>query len=114
MADGPLIKPSHLAPSPHPRPAALVTAVLGTLTFIVVAIARPELWATPEWWISVPGFALTGVAGLVSVARRERAWAPLGLGLGLAAAALVLGWLFGAAIVLAALIIVIAVLHAVL
>jgi hypothetical protein len=117
VADGPLTKPAHLVPGPLPWPArvvAIVTAVLGALTFVVVAVVEPRLWTVPDWRVSVPGFALTALAAAISIARRERAWPLLALGVGLAGASLVLGWLFGLAIVLAVAIIAIVVLHAVL
>jgi hypothetical protein len=121
MEPGALDKPDHLASGNAPRNAWLARriagaacAVLGALTFVIVAIAQPALWATPDPRISAPGFVLTAAAATISVVRRERAWALVGLGVGTAAAALVLGWLFGLAIVLAATIALIAILHAVL
>lgn len=115
----PLVKPSHLAsPADEPwlakRKFALVALVLGVLSFIVVAIAHGELSSTPDWKVTLPGFAATAIASLVSLARREPGgywlWA---IGLGLAAATLVLGWFLMIAIIVAATAVVIVILHAV-
>ncbi|CAN5906195.1 hypothetical protein BH11MYX3_BH11MYX3_10870 [soil metagenome] len=115
-------KPDHLRPvaetSPSvwlaQRPAALVAAVLGLLSFIIVAISQGELWSTPDWRISVPCFAATAIASLASIARKERGAYPLWtIGLGLAAAALVLGWFLMLAIVIGATAILMLILHAV-
>lgn len=115
-------KPEHLRPvaSTSPgawiaaRPAGAAAAALGLLAFIVVAVAQGELWATPDPRISVPGFAVTAVAALVSIARKERGAYPLWtIGLGLAAASLVLGWFLMLAIVIAVTVVVMLILHAV-
>ena len=120
MADAPLEKPTHLRPADPSasawlaqRPAALASAVLGGLAVIVVAISQGQLWSTPDWRISVPGFVLTAAAACVSVARREvRAYPLWLLGVGLAGAALVLGWFLMVAIVLGATAILMLILHA--
>ena len=114
-------KPEHLRPvetAPGAwlaqRPAACAAAVLGVLSFIIVAISQGELWSTPDWRISVPCFAITAIASLVSLARKERGAYPLWtIGLGLAAAALVLGWFLMLAIVIGATVVVLLILHAV-
>jgi hypothetical protein len=98
--DVPLTKPAHLRPAAASRwgwlarrPAGVATAVLGAIAFVVVAVAQPRLWATPDWQLSVPGAVATAIAAAISIARREPAAYPLWLiGLGLAGAALVLGW----------------------
>ena len=96
------------------RPAALATLALGMIAFAVVAISQHELWSTPDWRISVPAFAVTALAALVSIARREAGAYPLWLlGLGLAGAALVLGWFLMLAIVIGATAVLILILHAV-
>jgi hypothetical protein len=112
-----LTKPAHLSPVDGrwfgSRPCAAVALVLGLASFVVVAVAQPALWATPDPRLSVPGAALTALAATASIARRERAY-PLWLaGLGLAVAALALGWFFLLAIVVGATAALIAVLHAV-
>lgn len=118
----PLTKPAHLRPvdTGHAgswlahRPAGVLAAALGLVSFIVVAVTQSELWATPDWRISVPGFVVTAVAAGASVARRERGAYPLwSIGLGVAAAALVLGWFLMLAIVLGATVVLILILHAV-
>jgi hypothetical protein len=94
-----LTKPEHLRDAPSSRgawlaqrPWALASLALGVLAFVAVASTQDRMWSTPDWRISVPGFALTAVASLVSLARRERGHALWLVGVGLAAAALVLGW----------------------
>jgi len=121
--DGPLIKPAHLAPGGHaapgagwlvPRIAGLATLALGLIAFVLVAVTQRQVLDQPDWRISVPCFVATAIAAAGSLARREHAHALVLGGLGLAAAALVLGWFMLLAIVIAALIAVILVLHAVL
>jgi len=120
VADGPLDKPAHLKPADSSasswlarRPAALAAAGLGLVAFIVVAISQSQLWSTPDWRISVPGFVITAAAAGVSIARRERGAHPLWLlGVGLAGASLVLGWFLMVAIVIGATAILMLILHA--
>lgn len=96
------------------RPAGAVAAALGLASFIVVAVAQPTLWSTPDGWVSVPGLAATAIAALISIARREPAAYPLWLaGLGLSCAALVLGWFLMLAIVIGVTVVLILILHAV-
>jgi hypothetical protein len=117
----PLEKPDHLKPEATSAPAWLAqrkaatsAAVLGLVSFLVVAITQGEVWATPDWRISVPGFVLTAVVSAASLARRERnAYWLWGLGLALAAAAIVLGWFLMIAIVIGAAAVLILILHAV-
>ena len=121
VTDPPLTKPMHLrrVATPGrgwlaPRPAGAVAAGLGLLAFIVVAVAQPTLWSTPDWRISVPGLVATAIAALISIARHEPAAYPLWLaGLGLACAALVLGWFLMLAIVIGGTVVLILILHAV-
>jgi hypothetical protein len=119
--DVPLTRPVHLRPIAASRwawlarrPAATAAALLGLIAFVVVAVAQPRLWSTPDWHLSVPGAVATAVAALISVARREPVAYPLWLvGLGLAGAALVLGWFLMLAIVIGATVMLILILHAV-
>ena len=113
------LKPASLRPSDPSSsifarcPAGVVAGVLGILAFIVVAVGQGDLWATPDWRLSVPGFALTAIAAGVSLARHERGAYPLWLvGLGFAAASLVLGWFLMVAIVVGATAILMLILHA--
>jgi hypothetical protein len=114
-------KPSHLGPADPSagswlaaRPAALAAGVLGLLAFIVVAVASGELGSNPDWRISVPGFALTAIASIASIARKERGGYAIWLiGLGLAAASLVLGWFLMVAIVIGAAVVAVLILHAI-
>ncbi len=120
----PLTKPDHLKPveddeSPGvwiaKRKFAVAAGVLGVLSFFVVAVTQNELWATPDWRFSLPGFGLTAIASGLSLARRE----PKGywiwpLGLALAAAAIVLGWFFMIAVVVAGAALLMLILHALL
>jgi hypothetical protein len=83
------------------RPFALAAFALGLISFVVVAISQQEsLWSTPDWRISVPGFAVTAIAALISLARREHGPGFWALGIGMAGAALVLGWFMMLAIVI--------------
>ena len=118
MAD--LTKPDHLRDVPTSRsewlarrPAALAALALGVIAFVVVMVSQRELWSTPDWRVSVPGFALTAIAALVSIARAERGWSLWLVGLGLAAAALVLGWFLMLAIVIGVTVVLILILHSV-
>lgn len=115
-------KPEHLRPVESTsatawlavRPAASAAAVLGLLSFIIVAVSQGQLWSTPDPRISVPCFAVTAIAALVSIARKERGAYPLWtIGLGLAAASIVLGWFLMLAIVIAVTVVVMLILHAV-
>ncbi|MFN0252199.1 MAG: hypothetical protein ACKV2T_35310 [Kofleriaceae bacterium] len=114
-------KPSHLRPADPSagswlaqRPAAVAAGVLGLVAFIVVAIASGELGATPDWRLSVPGFALTAIASIASIARKERGGYMIWMiGLGLAAASLVLGWFLMVAIVIGAAVLAVLILHAI-
>ncbi|MGE0548639.1 MAG: hypothetical protein AB7O24_12690 [Kofleriaceae bacterium] len=121
MDQPPLSKPAHLQPADSQRgwlavrPAAVAAAVLGALAFLVALIAQPEIGATPDWRITVPGFAVTAIASIISIARRERGGYPLWLiGVGLAAAALVLGWFLMLSIVVAVTVLAIVILHSIL
>ncbi|CAN5174624.1 hypothetical protein BH11MYX1_BH11MYX1_23350 [soil metagenome] len=116
----PLVKPDHFGPG-HPgkgewfanHAAGALALVLGTLAFIVVAVTQDQLWATPDWRISVPAFAITAVAALVAIARKERSSTCWLLGLGIAGAALVLGWFLMLAVIIGATAVLILILHAV-
>jgi hypothetical protein len=120
MEQAPLTRPPHLrraGTSPLAwlarRPAGLAAALLGLAAFVVVAVAQPTLWSTPDWRLAVPGLAATAIAAAVSIARREPGGYPLWLlGLGLAGATLVLGWFLMLAIVIAATVVLILILHA--
>lgn len=120
MDPGPLTKPDHLRDVPSSttqwlamRPAGLATLVLGILAFIVVTVTESSLWSTPDWRISVPAFAVTAVAAIASIARREKAYPLWVVGLGLAAATLVLGWFLMLAIVVGVTAILLLILHTV-
>ena len=115
-----MTKPAHLSDVPSTRkewlakrPAGLAALVLGVIAFAVVAVTQKEMWTTPDWRISVPGFAATAIASLVSLGRRERAHGLWLVGLGLAAAALVLGWFMMLAIVIGATAVLMLILHTV-
>ena len=104
-----MAKPEHLRDVPMSRgawlaqrPAALASLGLGVLSFIVVAATQTQLWSTPDWRISVPGFALAAGASLMSLWRHERGHALWLAGVGFAGAALVLGWFFMLALVIGA------------
>jgi hypothetical protein len=102
-----LPKPAHLRRVPSSRrkwlkqrPFSLAACALGVISFIVVAITQQPLWSTPDWRISVPGFAITAMAALISMVRREHGPGFWALGVGIAGAALVLGWFMMLAIVI--------------
>jgi hypothetical protein len=114
----PLVKPDHLSgPVPHEwlakHAAGALALALGALAFIVVAISQEQMWATPDWRISVPGFVLTGAAAVAAMVRKEHSSTYWLVGLGLAGAALVLGWVLMLAIVLGATLVLILILHSV-
>lgn len=113
-------RPAHLRPAHTdgplgPRPAALLAFALGIVAFALVAVFSGQLSATPDWRVSLPGFAATSLAAVISVVRRERGgrWLALG-GVALAAASLVYGWFVVVAIVIAAAVVAILILHALL
>ncbi|HTL32557.1 MAG TPA: hypothetical protein VL326_05515 [Kofleriaceae bacterium] len=106
-------KPDHLRPVRAPRPAALVAFALGVIAFAVCAVSQADIWSTPDWRISVPGLALTAIAAVASLARREKSYALWIVGLTLAAVATVLGWFLMVAIVIAVAAVLILILHSV-
>lgn len=119
MSEGNLEKPAHLrAVSTRrgylaARPAGFAALALGILAFIVVAITQNQIGTTPDWRISVPGFGLTALAALASLARREGAQMLWLVGLGAAAASLVFGWFVLLAIVLGVTLLVMLIVHTV-
>lgn len=120
MEQAPLTRPPYLRPAAPlslswlaQRTAGAIGALLGLISFVIVAVVQPTLWATPDWRLTVPGVAATAIAAAISIARRESAASPLWLlGLGLAVAAVVLGWFLVLAIALAATVGLILILHA--
>lgn len=118
-----LSKPDHLQPVDDDgsagswiakRKAAVAAAALGIVSFLVVAIATTD-WDTPDFRLSLPGFALTAIASGLSLARREPQGAWLwALGLAIAAAAIVLPWFFMIAAVVAGAALLMMILHAIL
>ena len=70
MSEPPLAKPDHLSPqrgawlAQHVAGASALA--LGVLSFVVVAVTQDRLWSTPDWRISVPGFALAALAALAA------------------------------------------------
>ncbi|MDB4958872.1 MAG: hypothetical protein JWO36_6441 [Myxococcales bacterium] len=119
MAPEPLTKPDHLRPDAVQgdwivrHAAGIAALVLGVVSFVIVAVAQEPLWSTPDWRISIPGFALTALASSASIARRERASPLWLLGLGLAGAALVLGWFLMLAVIVGVTALLILILHSV-
>lgn len=106
-------KPDHLRHATARSPLAIAALVLGIVAFAVVCGSQREMWSTPDWRLSVPGFAITAAASLMSLARRERAYPLWIVGLALAAASLVLGWFLMVAIVAAVAAILMLILHTV-
>jgi len=114
----PLTKPDHLdGRIPHEwlikHAAGVASLVLGALAFIVVAISQDQMWAQPDWRISVPAFVLTAVAAIAAIVRKEHSSTYWLLGLGLAGAALVLGWVLMLAIIIGATALLILIFHSV-
>jgi hypothetical protein len=114
----PLTKPDHLDGQIRhewliKHAAGVAALVLGALAFIVVAISQDQMWAQPDWRISVPAFALTAVAALAAIYRKEHSSTYWLLGLGLAGAALVLGWILMLAIIIGATALLILIFHSV-
>ncbi len=117
-----LERPEHLDPPADTplawvlqRKAAVAAAVLGLLSFVVVAIGQGELAAVSDPRLSLPGFVLTVIASIVSLVRREpRGYWLWAAGLALAGVAIVLGWFLMIAVIVAAALILILILHAIL
>lgn len=119
MSERPLEKPALLRATDGrswwaQRAAGAIALGLGVLAFLVVAVVQGDIASVPDWWLSTPGVVATAAAAAVSIARRERGaywlWA---LGLGLALASVVLGWFLMIAVVVAATVVAILILHAV-
>jgi hypothetical protein len=85
------------------RPAALAALVIGAVAVVValaMQLAEGELFSVhPEARVTLPFFAATLVASVVSVVRRERALGTAVAGLALAGSALALGWILALAII---------------
>jgi hypothetical protein len=118
VTEHPLTKPPHFAPTGRSawiaeNAAGSVGLAVGLIGFIIAVTSQDQLWATPDWRITVPTFAIVAVASVIAIVRRERAFATWLIGLGVAGASLVLGWFVLFAIVVAVTAIVILVLHAV-
>ena len=104
----PAVTPSLSRAAPKPDLAdwvkqhafGLAALVLGVVGFSVVALTQAELWASPDWRITVPFFVVTLAATVVSLVRREKPVAISLLGFGLSAAALAMGWFLVTAIVI--------------
>jgi len=110
MDPTPLTRPTHLQPAVRSRgwlarqAAGVIAALLGLTSFVIVVVTQNDLLAIPDPRHSVPGFALTAVAAVVSIGRREGAWKLWLVGLGFATAALMLGWCLLALLAIGALI----------
>ena len=113
-------KPEHLRPATavgraewmRSHAAGILALGLGLLAFTIAAMTQHGVWSSPDWRVSVPGFAVTLAASVASLVRREKAWVLWPLGLGLAAAAIVLGWFLMIAVVIGATLIVMLIVHA--
>jgi len=106
LAEPPSLQPQARAARPsswaRQHVAGLAALLLGGLAFVVVSLQSQPLWATPDWRITAPFFAITAAAAVLSLVRREGAPAMPLLGAGLAAVTLVLGWFVVVAAVVAA------------
>lgn len=120
MEDRPLSRPEHLRDVASARgawlvqrPFAVAAAVLGVIGFVVVSATQTKFWAAPDWRVSVPAFAVTAAASLVSIARREKGHAVWLIGIGFAGAALVLGWFMMLALVIGVTLLLMLIVHSV-
>lgn len=120
MDERSLPKPEHLRDVPTStgdwlakRTAGIAAFLFGLGTFAVAAIVNEPMWSTPDWHITVPGFALTAIASLISMQRHEQAWGLWLVGIGLAGAAIVLGWVMLLAVVIGATVILMLIMHSV-
>jgi hypothetical protein len=117
----PLEKPDHLRPVEDDgsfgawlakRKFAGLAGLLGVLSFLAVAISTTD-WEHPDWRVGVSGFALTAIASILSLVRREPkgywVWA---LGLALAGLSIVIGWFLMMAVIVAGALILILLLNA--
>ena len=118
-----LEKPTHLQPVEDASPGAwlgkrkmaLAAAILGLLSFIVVAIASTELAAVTDLRLSLPGFVLTIAASVGSLVRREpQGYWLFAAGLALAGCAIVHGWFLMIMVIVAGAALLIFILHAIL
>jgi len=114
-----LERPDHLRPGDEEsifarRTFATLAAAMGALAFCVVAVLHHQLNSTPDWKISLPGFALTVIISILSITRREpKGYFLFGVGILLAGASVFLGWFLMLAIVIVAAVIVVLILHAI-
>ena len=117
MTDRPLPKPDHLdAPKAWvgSHAAGVSAMALGILTIVIVMITQDQVWSTPDWRVSVPGFVITAVVAGIAIGRKEKSSVFWLVGVGCAAAALVLGWFLMLAIIIGATCLLILILHSVL
>jgi hypothetical protein len=107
------LKPeARTAPDPNwfaHHAVGLIALLVGVAGFIVIAVNQEQFWTQPDLRIATPFLIVAIAAAVVSMARKEGAiYLPL-LGVGLAASAMVLGLVvvFGAVVLVTALVIVI-------
>jgi hypothetical protein len=107
VVDPPMAKPGHLESQPAARDwivanmFALTAFAMGIVAFVVVVILQQQLWASPDWRVTIPMFVVTAGLASVSIIKKESTIALPLLGIGLAAAATVMGWFLITAIVVA-------------
>ncbi|HEY4244758.1 MAG TPA: hypothetical protein VGM88_33315 [Kofleriaceae bacterium] len=107
-------KPEHLGPAPlHARAASWVALGLGVVTIIAVLATQRRIWEQPDPRVSVPGLVATSLACGVALIRRERSWKLWVAGLSLALVGLAFGAVLQIGIVIAAMVVLIGILHAV-
>jgi hypothetical protein len=115
-----LEKPDHLRPGDEEslfakRTIATFAAMAGALSFLVVAAVHHQLNSTPDWKISLPGFAVTVLLAIFSIVRKEpKGYLMWGVGILLAGAALFLGWFLMLAIVIVATVVVLLIMNTIL
>jgi hypothetical protein len=94
------------------RKLAAIAGVLGILSFLAVSIATTD-WQHPDPRVSVPGLALTAIASVLSLVRREpKGYFVWAVGLALAGLSVVLGWFLMMAVVVAGVVLAVLILNA--
>ena len=73
-APGPLRKVADAGPRPSwlvAHLAGLIALTIGVLGFAIVSLTQTQVWAQPDWRITVPFLVATVAAAAVAIARRE-------------------------------------------
>jgi hypothetical protein len=95
------------------RVAAVIALVVGATVFVAAAALRAGVWDASDARVAGLGAGATVVVAAISLVRREPARGLVMAAVGMAGAAVVIGWLIEVAVVIAAVAVALAVLHAV-